>query len=142
MSKFQYLLHAEDDPDIQFLMELALESFSDIKYICCDNGEQLLQHVSDADDLPDLILLDMMMPIMNGLETLAHLKNDARTRQIPVVFLTAKIQPEEVERYIEKGAETVLFKPFEPTELPEQLKAIWQKSLNPQGLDNGSVVQG
>lgn len=131
MKPLERILHAEDDVDIQFLLELSFETRPEFVYHCCDNGEVLLSQVHDFQ--PDLIVLDMMMPRLNGLETLDKLKEDSRTRDIPVIFLTAKIQPEEVSHYQKRGAFAILFKPIELTSLPDQLKALWQSYHEQQG---------
>ena len=123
------LWHAEDDPDIQFLMQMAVDSFSDIIYRCFDNGQALMQAMATAETQPDLILLDMMMPVMDGLETLKTLRTGTYPF-IPVVFLTAKIQPEEVEKYVLAGAEKVLFKPFDPTVITRELERIYASQQN------------
>lgn len=125
MKPLQRILHAEDDQDIQFLLKMTFETFSDFTYICCDNGEELLQTLPSFK--PDMILLDMMMPKMNGLETLACIKANPHTQHIPVIFLTAKIQPEEVSDYELRGAFAILFKPFELSELPTKLERLWQR---------------
>lgn len=133
MRSLQRILHAEDDQDIQFLLKMTFDTFSDFVYACYDNGEELLEALPDFK--PDMILLDMMMPKLNGLQTLAQLKANPLTRHIPVIFLTAKIQPEEVSHYELQGAFAILFKPFELSELPGKLERLWQryhKGLPPQ----------
>jgi CheY-like chemotaxis protein len=121
----QRVLHAEDDPDIQFLLQLTFETFSDFVYACYNNGEELLEALPAFK--PDMVLLDMMMPKMNGLQTLAKLKADPLTQHLPVIFLTAKIQPEEVSHYELQGAFAILFKPFELALLPTKLERLWQR---------------
>lgn len=125
MRPLRHILHAEDDQDIQFLLQLTFDTFSDLTYLCCNNGEELLKALPSF--APDMILLDMMMPKMNGLETLAHLKKNPLTQGIPVIFLTAKMQPEEVSDYELQGAFSILFKPIELSELPGILEGLWQR---------------
>ena len=84
-----------------------------------------LEGVRSAErDAPDVILLDVMMPGLDGPSTLAALRSDPRTTAIPVVFLTAKAMPAEVERLKDLGARGVLIKPFDPMTLPSQLNAL------------------
>ncbi len=125
MRALQRILHAEDDQDIQFLLQMTFETFSDFVYVCHNNGEELLEALPAFK--PDMILLDMMMPKMNGLQTLAKLKANPLTQHIPVIFLTAKIQPEEVSHYELQGAFAILFKPFELSLLPTKLERLWQR---------------
>ncbi len=125
MKALQRILHAEDDFDIQFLLRLTFDAFPQFDYRCCNNGQELLDELPGFQ--PDLVVLDMMMPKLNGLETLKILKDNPETKGIPVIFLTAKIQPEEVSHYEAMGAFAILFKPLEITTLPTQLEALWQK---------------
>ena len=85
------------------------------------NGRSALQ-IADS-ELPDVILLDVMMPGLDGPATLAALRASDRTADIPVVFLTAKAMPDEIARLLGLGVRGVLQKPFDPMTLPAQLKA-------------------
>ena len=76
---------------------------------------------------PDLIMLDVMMPGMDGLATLARLRDDERTAAIPVIFLTAKVQRAELERYRAAGA-AVIAKPFDPMKLPDEIRRVLSRS--------------
>ena len=73
---------------------------------------------------PDLILLDMMMPHMDGLQTLQRLRADARTREIPVIFMTARAQRAEIESYLSAGAVGIITKPFDPMQLASEVRRI------------------
>lgn len=76
--------------------------------------------------VPDLILLDVMMPGMDGPTTLAALRREPTLVDVPVVFITAKVQSSEVEFYTSLGALGVISKPFDPMALADQVRAIWQ----------------
>jgi two-component system OmpR family response regulator len=117
------ILYAEDEPDIQAVAKLALEMLGGFKVLICGNGTETLEKVKDF--APNLILLDVMMPGMDGPTTLAHLRTDPATASIPVVFLTAKVQAAEVAQYQALGALTVLAKPFNPMTLAAQVKEVW-----------------
>jgi CheY-like chemotaxis protein len=77
-----------------------------------------------SDEKPDLILLDVMMPELDGPSTLRALRDSPRGRDVPVIFMTAKAQPREVESYLALGARGVVVKPFDPMNLPDQVRAI------------------
>ena len=81
---------------------------------------------------PDLILVDVMMPGMDGLATLKALREDPRTAETPVVFMTAKVMPRERERYLTLGAVAVIAKPFDPSTLADELAAIWRDCVSRQ----------
>lgn len=117
------ILYAEDEPDIQTVARLALEMVGGFTVKMCDNGQALLQ--AYADFVPDLIMLDVMMPGLDGPATLAALRE--RDVDIPVVFMTAKVQPQEIEAFKQMGALDVIAKPFDPMQLAQQVRAIWEK---------------
>ena len=114
----------EDDPDIQTVTSLALGSFGGFDVRVCGSAQEAVD--SAAEFRPDLILLDVMMPGVDGLDALMALRGIAATADVPVVFLTARVQPQEVARYRELGSLAVIPKPFEPTALAETIRAIWE----------------
>ena len=117
------ILYAEDDPDIQAVARMSLEMVGGFEVCACSSGAEALDAASRF--APDLILLDVMMPGMDGIATLERLRGDPRTAFIPVVFMTAKAMPSEVARLRAMGAADVLLKPFDPMTLPITLKGIW-----------------
>ena len=117
------ILYAEDEPDIQAVAKLALEMVGGFEVLLCGNGEEALQQVKGF--APDLVLLDVMMPGMDGPTTLTHLRADPATAALPVIFLTAKVQPSEVAQYKASGALDVIAKPFDPMTLAAQVRALW-----------------
>jgi CheY-like chemotaxis protein len=76
---------------------------------------------------PDIILLDVMMPDMDGIETFHRLREVPALEETPIVFMTAKAMPDEVKRYRAMGAAEVIAKPFDPMTLPDQLRKIWDR---------------
>lgn len=120
--KLERILCAEDDPDIQAVAKLALELIGGFQAMICSSGQEVLQHV--ASYAPDLILLDVMMPGMGGPDTLNRLRADPGNAHIPVIFLTAKVHPSEVEHYRSLGALGVIPKPFDPLTLAAQIREI------------------
>lgn len=93
----------------------------------CSGGQEALDKVGGF--APDLILLDVMMPGMDGPATLQSLRADSATAAIPVIFLTAKVQPSEVAHYQALGALNVIAKPFDPMTLATQIRQIWERNL-------------
>ncbi len=121
------ILYAEDEPDIQAVAKLALEMVGGYQVKICSSGQEALDTVGNF--APDLILLDVMMPGMDGPTTLQNLRADPATAGIPVIFLTAKVQPSEVARYQAQGALNVIAKPFDPMTLAAEIRQIWESSL-------------
>ena len=114
------LLHVDDEPDIREVVEISLGLDPDFEVQSCPSGRDAL--VMAAEWEPDLVLLDVMMPEMDGLTTLAHLRDNPRTTDIPVLFMTARVQAHEIERFRAIGAQGVIAKPFEPLTLAASIK--------------------
>lgn len=130
------ILYVEDDPDIQAIAMMVLETIHGFVMESCSSGaEALAKAVIFA---PDLILLDVMMPGMDGPETLKGLRTFPELAATPVVFMTAKVQPQEVEGYLNLGAVGVIAKPFDPMTLAQELRAIWTKREGINGALNQS----
>ena len=115
------LLYVEDEQDIREVAEFALEDEGfDIEF--CESGVQALEKAGDF--APDVILLDVMMPEMDGPTTLQNLRLIPGLDQTPVIFLTAKVQTGETQNYMALGAVDVIPKPFDPMELADQIRDI------------------
>lgn len=112
---------AEDDPDIQLVARLALKR-AGFNVTVVGNGQEALEAVQRTP--PDVILLDWMMPELDGPETCRRLKADPATAGIPVVFLTAKSQEAEIQRGLSLGAAGYVTKPFDALALGQQIKDI------------------
>ncbi len=117
------ILYVEDDPDIQAIAMMVLETISGFVVEACSCGSEALQKAVAFN--PDLILLDVMMPGMDGPETLKGLRGFSELEKTPVVFMTAKVQPQEVQAYLGMGAAGVIAKPFDPMTLAQELRDIW-----------------
>jgi CheY-like chemotaxis protein len=115
------LLHVEDEPDIREVVEISLSLDPGITLMSCASGADALLTV--AKWKPDVILLDVMMPGMDGPQTLTHLRENKGTANIPVVFMTARAQNREVEHFLSLGAVGVIPKPFDPMTLATALRA-------------------
>jgi CheY-like chemotaxis protein len=119
------VLFVEDDPDIQAVARMALEAVGGFTVLGCGSGAEALERVEAF--APDLILLDVMMPGMDGLETLQSLRLLPGAAAVPVVFMTAKVQAQEVSGYRAAGAVDVIAKPFDPITLPATVRSIWKR---------------
>jgi CheY-like chemotaxis protein len=119
------LLLVEDDPDIQLVARLALKR-AGFTVTVVGNGQEALDAVKQQ--TPDVILLDWMMPELDGPETCRRLKADPSTAAIPVVFLTAKSQEAEIQRGLSLGAAGYVTKPFDALALGQQVKDIINKA--------------
>ena len=109
------ILHVDDEPDIREIVEMSLGLSAEFEVRGCACGADAI--AAAAEWAPYLILLDVMMPGMDGPTTLAHLRRDSRTADIPVLFMTARAQAREVEQFIALGAQGVVSKPFDPMTL-------------------------
>ncbi len=118
------ILLVEDDPDIQTIGKLALEAVGGFEVGVCSSGKEALERLKTEN--PDLILMDVMMPEMDGPTTLGALNTQPVTASTPVMFMTAKVQPNEVARYREMGALAVIAKPFDPMTLSDTLRTLWR----------------
>lgn len=116
------ILYVEDEPDIQIIAKMSLEMLGGFEVCVCSSGAEALAKALGF--LPDLILLDVMMPGMDGIETLRQLRLIPELVHIPVVFMTAKVNSQEVIKYYSYGAKAVIAKPFEPLKLPAQIQAV------------------
>jgi two-component system OmpR family response regulator len=119
------ILYVEDEPDIQAVAKLALEAIGGFTVNICGSGQEALAAVGDFN--PDVILLDVMMPEMDGPTTLKALRKVDSVSKTPVIFMTAKVQPQEVAHYRELGAVDVIAKPFDPMGLSAQVRSIWER---------------
>ncbi len=120
------LLYVEDDPDIREIATLALHDIGGFDVCVCESGAQALSAIDEF--APQLLILDVMMPEMDGPDTLMALRQQgSATPDMAVMFMTAKVQPDEVERYRALGAMDVIAKPFDPMTLADDIRAIWQR---------------
>ncbi|WP_207477996.1 response regulator [Arenibaculum pallidiluteum] len=120
------LLLVEDDPDIQEVARMSLELVGGFSLTVCSSGAEALRVAPTSG--AQLVLLDVMMPGMDGPETLAALRGLDGFAQVPTVFMTAKVQPTEVARFLELGAVGVIAKPFDPMALPDQVRSLWRNA--------------
>ncbi|MGP1393908.1 MAG: response regulator [Inquilinaceae bacterium] len=123
MKALKRVTYVEDDEDICCIAQIALADIGGFDLQICRSGAEALTAAPGFK--PDLILLDVMMPEMDGMETFRRLKEIDSLSETPVAFVTAKAQQHEVRSYMDLGAVAVVAKPFDPITLPDRLHAIW-----------------
>lgn len=124
-SELKKILCVDDDPDILAIVTLALEVLGGYSLTTCASGAEGIRAAGTW--RPDLIIMDVMMPELDGPAALKLLQKDRSASDIPVVFMTARVAPSEVGEYKALGAIDVIAKPFDPVALPEQVRTIWHQ---------------
>jgi len=132
------ILVVEDEPAIQELISYSLRQAGYIVF-CAENAEQAMAIVNDA--LPDLVLLDWMLPGMSGVEFARMLRRVARTKSIPIIMLTARAEESDKVAGLEIGADDYITKPFSPRELIARIKAVLRRR-SPEVADDMIEVEG
>jgi CheY-like chemotaxis protein len=133
------ILHVDDEPDIREIVELALGLDPGFATRSCGSGVEALAVAVDWQ--PDIILCDVMMPVMDGPTTLMRLRENALTANIPVVFMTARAQTRELDRFRSLGALGVIPKPFDPLTLAASVRGYVQPVHDPLGDLRASFLQ-
>ncbi len=119
------VLLVDDDMNIRTLAQMGLEGLTDWKVELAGSGAEALTKATEMK--PDLIILDVMMPGMDGPTTLSELRKVESLAGIPVIFMTAKAQTHELELYQKMGAKGIITKPFDPMTLPDDIQGILSK---------------
>jgi CheY-like chemotaxis protein len=122
------VLIIDDDADIRIIASLSLGRAGGMEVIEAAGGAEGVRKAQE--ERPDVILLDMMMPTMDGSDTLAALRSQPATAETPVIFLTANAVGAEVERMKALGAAGVLIKPFDPRKLSGEVRALLKRPLD------------
>jgi CheY-like chemotaxis protein len=123
------ILHVDDDPDIREVVEISLGLDPGFTTRSCGSGKEAL--VAAVDWRPNIILCDVMMPVMDGPATLMRLRENALTANIPVIFMTARAQTRELDRFRSLGALGVIPKPFDPMTLAASVRGYVQPAHDP-----------
>ena len=121
----QRVLCVEDEPDIRALAGFSLGTVGGLEVRVCSSGEEALDMVVEF--APDLVLLDVTLPKMDGPAVLKELRKLPETAATPVVFFTARAREAEIDRYRQMGAADVILKPFNPMTLAQQLRVVWER---------------
>jgi two-component system OmpR family response regulator len=122
-NKLKKIMLIEDEADIRTIARISLERIGNFSVCYCASGKEAMQVVEEFS--PDLILLDVMMPEMDGTAVFISIKNLPSMAMVPVIFMTAKIQPQLIAQYRSLGAIDVIPKPFNPITLPDIINKIW-----------------
>jgi two-component system phosphate regulon response regulator PhoB len=133
-----HILVVEDEPAIQELIGLNLEQAGS-RVVMADSAEQALERIQQ--ELPDLVLLDWMLPGQSGLEFARRLRADARTKKLPIILLTARGEEEDKLRGLETGADDYITKPFSVRELQARIKAVLRRRA-PEITDDAIEYHG
>lgn len=135
--RLQSVLYVDDDPDICAVVQTTLCLIAGLNVRTAACGEEAIEQACSS--RPDLILMDVMMPGLDGPSTLKRMRGIARIADVPVIFLTAKVLPIEVDQYLKLGAIGVIGKPFDPVKLCDDLLALRNK---PDAAGATASVQG
>jgi len=123
------VLVVEDDRSIQMVLELVLNRMAKCDVITASDGPEGLSKIQK--EKPDVVLLDLMLPGMDGFEICQRAKADEATRQIPIIFLTAQPQPASVAKAMALGAAGYLVKPFDPIKIIDQINEALARVQSP-----------
>ncbi len=132
------ILVVEDEPSIQELIAASLQHAGH-RVLCADSAEQAAHRVNEA--LPDVVLLDWMLPGMSGIQYARRLRSEERTRDLPIIMLTARSEEHDKIAGLEAGADDYLSKPFSPRELLARIKAVLRRRA-PQMTEDNVEVEG
>lgn len=124
--KLGSVLYVDDDPDICTIVEATLCTIGDLKVRTATSGEIAIDLA--CEDPPDLVLMDVMMPGLDGPSTMRLMRGCAAIADVPVIFLTAKVMPTEITQLLTLGAIGVLGKPFDPTRLCGDILSLWERT--------------
>ena len=139
MTEIKTILLADDEPDIRIIAEMSLAQVGGWTTHIASSGAQALELA--AKHSPDVILLDVMMPEMDGMATLQALAANEATRNIPVIFMTAKVQSHEKQKYVGLGAIGVIPKPFDPMQLPTNIRQIFNQPVKQRGRNRLAALR-
>ncbi|HET7297285.1 MAG TPA: response regulator [Burkholderiales bacterium] len=117
------ICYVEDDEDIQRIVRMSLERVGKMTVAVVGDPTQAIETM--AEFRPDLVMLDWMMPVMDGPTLFRQMKLRPETSSLPVVFITARASPRDLDDLKNLGAAGTISKPFSPKDLPDQLRAIW-----------------
>ena len=118
------ICYVEDDEDIQRIVRMSLERVGKMTVVVVSDPTRAIETINEFK--PDLVMLDWMMPVMDGPTLFKQMKLRPETSALPVVFITAKAGQRDLDDLKTLGAAGTISKPFSPKDLPEQLRAIWK----------------
>jgi two-component system OmpR family response regulator len=133
--EFQSVLYVDDDADICSIVQATLNLVPGLHVQTADSGERAIDLAHEL--RPDLVIMDVMMPGLDGPSTLKLMRESVLLADIPIVFMTAKVLPAEISQFLQMGAIGVIVKPFDPLRLYAELFALWDKGGTTR---QGSIV--
>jgi two-component system OmpR family response regulator len=135
VGSLQRILYVEDDADIRKIVSMSLEMVGEYTVAACGSCADALQVVDNF--APDMLLLDVMMPEVDGPSTLRQLRKRESAANVPAVFITAKVQAGDMVHYQQLGVLDVIVKPFDPMALSDRVGRIWQQYRRSEYDDAG-----
>ncbi len=126
MSEEYDVLVAEDDEQISYLLNFMLTR-EGYKVKVANDGQEAMDAIATI-KVPKLVLLDIMMPVFDGYQLIAHIRNETNWKDVPIVMLTAKSQEKDIVKALEDGANDYIVKPFQPGDLISRLKMLMRKA--------------
>lgn len=117
------ILLVEDEADIRKITRITLENIGGFEVEVCSSGHEALEVIQACQ--PDLAILDVMMPGMDGRTTMQEIRKIEGFAELPIIFMTAKVQAHEVDEYMSLGVLAVISKPFDPVTLSQEIRDIW-----------------
>jgi len=120
------ILYVEDEPDIRDIATLVLENVGDFDVCAVEGGQLALDMIDEFQ--PDMVLLDAMMPGMDGPTTFVEIRKKKGFENIPIAFLTAKLMDSDIATFLDLGAIGVIAKPFDPMTLSDQVRELWDRA--------------
>jgi len=123
--ELKHVVIIDDEPDVVAVAQMSLETVGNLTVTTANNGMDGIKVLEQTK--PDVILLDVMMPGMDGPTTFKVLRGLPELNDIPVIFMTARVRPSEVDEYLALGANGVIPKPFDPMQLTAQVTEIWER---------------
>ena len=117
------IVYVDDEADMRQIAQVSLQALGGFKVTVFESGADALAQITS--DVPDLVLLDVMMPDMDGPATLLAIRALDSMKDVPIAFLTAKTNPDEIQELKNLGAIGVIAKPFDPMKLAQQVKDLW-----------------
>lgn len=120
------IMYIEDERDIITIVQLALVDLGGFTLECCTSGKEALRIAPEFN--PDLFLIDVMLPEMDGPTILKNLRQIPKFSNTPIIFITAKTQSHEIKEFYKLGVIDVITKPFDPLKLSDIIRSAWQKN--------------
>jgi len=120
------ILYVDDEADIRMIVEMALQLRPGITVRTAVSGDAAIEMLQGDGWRPDLLMIDVMMPGLTGPELLERLRADPETAELPIIFVTARARPQDIQAYIAQGALGVITKPFDPMNLADQVIELFR----------------